>query len=199
MGENKILPFLFSPPPSLEPSLLMDWRRQLVRSYWVLPDVSPHWGSENLLAVSSFNKSQKTGGEQSTSPNGCFLWYSGGWGWGSRWWRLDIQRRVSNNEEFETTNSSSFKEKNWKKKFPQRIGDSKKHNTSSLWPRRHSICKGGQISSTESPHSNGSCGSLAFCGFWTPVKNIGASSYSQSKEKIGLLRSPGGYLAFLLP
>ena len=36
--------------------------------------LSPHWGSKNLFAVSSFNKPQQTGRKQIYSVR-CFLWY----------------------------------------------------------------------------------------------------------------------------
>lgn len=73
------------PPSSLE--LLMDWRSQLVRSYWVLPDGSPHRGSENLFAVSSFNEFQQTRGQQITQDDN-FLWCNRGNSW---WQRLDVE------------------------------------------------------------------------------------------------------------
>lgn len=94
VGENRILSF----PSSLShPSLLTDRRCQLVKSYWVLPDVSPHWGSKNLFAVSSFNKSQQTGRKQIYSVR-CFLWYGRKKKKNSPWQKLDMeifkQRRV---------------------------------------------------------------------------------------------------------
>lgn len=69
VGGNKILSILLSLP---HPSSLMDKRCQLVKSYWVLPDVSPYSGRKNLFAVSSFNNSQQTGGKQIYSVR-CFL------------------------------------------------------------------------------------------------------------------------------
>lgn len=86
VGGNKILSFLLSLPHA---SLLMDKRCQLVKSHWVLPDVSPHSGRENLFAVSSFNNSQQTGGKQIYSGR-CFLWYGGEKN--SPWQRLDMEK-----------------------------------------------------------------------------------------------------------
>lgn len=59
--------------------------------------LSPHWGSKNLFAVSSFNKSQQTGRKQIYSVR-CFLWYGRKKKKNSPWQKLDMeifkQRRV---------------------------------------------------------------------------------------------------------